>query len=389
MNMYRHPIILLSLSFFLMSGCIERYYPDENELRTGTLVVVAHLNNMPGEQSVFISRSSTLLYPEYDPLSGCYVELMASDGTLKEFTESKPGEYTSYLDGQFIVTGGEYCLVFITPDGDRYESVFEKLHPAPEIESVYYEREDHPTTDRDHTEEGIQFYVDFQIDKKSGQYLRWQLIETYEIHNPEHETQIFDVDRVMKPLPDTSSWRTCWITLEIPEIFTMDLLHVEGDRYRQKPLNYVSSETRGLHYRYSLSVRQMALSKEAFWYWNELGKNLQSQGSLFDAQPSLTPSNICNVDDESEKVIGYFSISGVSQKRVFAEKMPDLKFNVNPTFCDPQAYPQFLFFFPDQYLPVYLSTAYVDGFTKTGEVNKECADCRVYKGSSHIIPDFW
>jgi hypothetical protein len=373
----------------MLSGCIERYYPDEDELKTGTLVVVAHLNSLPGEQSVFLSRTSTLLYPEYDPLSGCYVELMVSDGTSKELEESRPGEYRGHLDATFLRTGAQYRLIFITPGGERYESEFETLHPASEIDALYYIREDHPTADPDHTEEGIRFYVDFEIDKESGQYLRWQLFETYEIHTNDNEALIFDVDRVMKPLPDTSSWRTCWITQENPEIFTMDLLHVEGDRYRQKPLSYVSSETWRLRYRYSLLVRQLSLSKTAFWYWTELGKNLQSKGSLFDTQPSLTPSNICNLNDEEELVIGYFSISGAVEKRIFVDRLPDMKFHVSSTYCAPQAYPQFLYFFPDEYLPVYLTTGYVDGITKTGEVNKECVDCRAYKGSSHKPPDFW
>jgi hypothetical protein len=386
--MRKHPVFL-SIALFILYGCIERYYPDEDELSTGTLVVVAHLNSIPGLQSVFISSSSTLKYPHYEPVSGCYVELISSGGAGRELEEYRPGEYSSYLDDKFLVSGESYSLIFITPDGERYESEYEKLHPAPEIDSFYYIRENHPTADPDHTEQGVQFYVDFEIDKESGRYLRWQLIETYEINNPEHENQIFDVDRVLKPLPDSSSWRTCWITLEIPDIYTMDLLQVEGNRYRQKPLNYVSSETRRLHYRYGLLVRQLALSREAFWYWNELGNNLQSKGSLFDTQPALTPSNICNVNDDQDLVIGYFSISGASEKRIFVEKLPDLDFYVSPTFCDPQAYPQFLFFFPDQYLPVYLSTAYVDGHTKTGEVNKECVDCREYKGSSNILPDFW
>ncbi len=107
----------------------------------------------------------------------------------------------------------------------------------------------------------------------------------------------------------------------------MDLSNVEGDLYKKAPLNFVSSETRRLHYRYSLLVRQMALSKKAFWYWDELAKNLQSKGNLFDTQPSLTPSNICNVNDEDELVIGYFSISGATEKRIFVEDIPDLEVN--------------------------------------------------------------
>ena len=164
---------------------------------------------------------------------------------------------------------------------------------------------------------------------------------------------------------------------------------MEGKRYKRLPLNFVNNETRRLHIRYSLLVRQMALSKEAFWYWNELGKNLQSMGKLYDTQPSITPSNICNVDDENELVIGYFSISGASEKRIFVKNVPDLKFHKDPLYCAPGAWPRFLRYFRADYLPVYLTKGYVDGSTKSGEVNKECVDCRAYKGSPHIMPEFW
>jgi hypothetical protein len=387
--MQKHPIILLSIALFIFSGCIERYYPDEEELKTGTVVVVAHLNNLPGKQSVYLSRSTTLQYPEYNPLSGCYVELMASDGTVREFHESEAGEYSCHLDEQFLRIGEEYCLIFITPDGERYESEFEKVYPAPGIDSLYYVREDQPTPDPGIVEEGIRFYLDFEIDKDSSKYLRWHLTETYEIHNPEYSMQIFDVDRQLKRLPDSLSWSTCWISLDITDIYTKDLSEVEGDLYKMNPLNFVSSGTRRLHYKYSLLVRQMALSKEAFWYWDELAKNLQSKGNLFDTQPSLTPSNICNVNDEEELVIGYFSISGATERRISVEEISGLNVNRNELYCDIGEWPRFLWYFRTEYLPVYLATSTINAVRKSGEINKECADCREYKGSSNMKPEFW
>ena len=61
----------------------------------------------------------------------------------------------------------------------------------------------------------------------------------------------------------------------------------------------------------------------------------------------------------------------------------------DPGYCAPGDYPRFLYYFHLEYLPVYLATAKVDGKRKTGEVNKYCVDCREYKGSSHIKPEFW
>lgn len=376
-------------AFALLSGCIEEYYPDDEVLKIGTLVVQAHLNNKPGEQTLVISRSSTLVYPEFDALTGCHVEVLNKDGDSREFKESEPGNYIFNHDDIFFRNSEEYRLIFVTPTGKQYESEFEKLHPAPEINSIYYIRENHPTSDPDEIEEGVQIYTDFEIEKESGRYLRWKVTETYEIHNPEYQAKIFDLDRRLKLLPDSSSWRTCWITLDVPEIFTLDLEHVDGITYKKMPLNYVNTETRRLNIKYSILVEQMALSQSAFQYWNEQAKNSQSGGSLFETQPALSPGNICNVDDENELVIGFFSVSGVTEKRIFIEDVPDLKTQKDPSYCAPGEYPKFLYYFRPDYLPVYLALVVEDGTLTFGEVHKFCVDCREYKGSSNLEPEFW
>jgi len=389
MSRYKLFKYLIVPAFILLAGCIEEYYPDDEVLKTGTLVVQAHLNNNPGEQTLVISRSSTLVYPEFDALSGCYVEVANREGDSREFIELLPGHYVFNHDDNFFRNNEEYRLIFLSPAGKHYESEFEKLHPAPDIESLYYMRENHASSDPDEIKEGVQFYMDFEIEKESGRFLRWQVTETYEIHNPEYEALIFDLDRQLKVLPDSSSWRSCWITLNVPEIFTLDLKDVEGETFRKMPLNYVNTETRRLNIRYSILVEQMALSQSAFQYWNEQAKNSQSGGALFDSQPALSPGNICNVDDENELVIGFFSVSGACEKRVFLTDVPGLKTQKNPSYCAVGEYPRYLNRFHLDYLPVYLALEVVEGYRRYGEVHKYCVDCRDYKGSSHIKPEFW
>jgi hypothetical protein len=370
-------------------GCIKDYYPDESELKTGTLVVQAHLTGITGEQSVRISRSATLVYPEFDPVSGCHVEVESLSGDSRGFEEKDQGIYTGNFDPHFFKSGDSYRLSLITPDGEHYLSEYEPLYPSTQIDSLYFLKEEQGTRDPENTEEGIQFYIDFKIEKNLGRYLRWQLIETYEIHNPENDAWIFDVDRRLKELSADESWRTCWITNEIEDIYTQDLGNVEGETYRKRPLNYVNTSTRRLQIKYSLLVRQLSMSKSSFTYWDELAKNMQSNGDLFESQPALTPGNICNVHDEQELVIGYFSMSGVSEARVFVSDIPGLKVAKDPAYCAPGVYPDYLQMFRVEYLPVYLAEEYVDGVRNYGEVHKYCVDCREYKGSSHVKPDFW
>lgn len=381
-------IILLPLT-----GCIEPYYPAEDELKTGIVVVNAHLTSKPGLQFIELSRSSTILFPKYDPLPGCYVKVESQEGDFSEFEETDPGKYRCLLDEDFLGYQQEYRLVFITSDGYEYESEWEMLHPPVGIVSVYWNLEYHPTADQEVTWEGVQFYLDFEIDKESSSYLRWEVDETYEIHNPEYKSFVVDGDRKVKAMSDSSLWRTCWITREIPRIYIKDLEPVEGEIYRRMPLNYVNCATRRLNHRYSILVRQLSLSKSSFNYWKKLEINLQSNGGLFDQQPMLTPGNICRVSDQEEVVLGYFSISSVTETRVFLDSIPGLKLRDDPENCYPGELPAMFYYivlnYPPNQPPIYLSLAYADGGQTFGMVEKQCVDCREYKFSSHIKPDFW
>jgi hypothetical protein len=379
----------LSILMMCLYGCIEQYYPGEEELKTGTLVIIANLAGKPGNQSIQISRSSTISYPTYDPVMDCYVEVIREDGETAVFSEWNPGYYHGDIGAEFLENESYYKLLVITAGGNQYESGYEQLHPPVEIDSIYWEREDKQTADADLVLDGVQFYLDFEIDTSACTHMRWELEETYQIHNPEYTSYVFGKDRRFMEVPDSSSWRTCWITLGIPQFFTLDLKLMDPGSFREMPLNYVSSETRRLHIRYSLMVRQFSISESAFFYWDELRKNLQTRGGLFDKQPALTPGNICNVEDEKEVILGYFSISGVSEKRVFVDRIPEMNLKPDPEYCYPGDYPPGLFYFPSSYLPVYLSRVFIEGLEYRGEVNKYCVDCRAYKGSSHRKPDYW
>jgi hypothetical protein len=70
---------------------VESYYPDEDDLKTGTLVINAHLTNIPGEQVIEISRSAGLTFPSLDPVSGSLAEVIREDGEFMEFLEFSPG----------------------------------------------------------------------------------------------------------------------------------------------------------------------------------------------------------------------------------------------------------------------------------------------------------
>ena len=390
-------IIGPGILMILFVGCIERYYPEEDDMRTGTLVINAHLTNRAGEQVIEISRSAGLTYPFFDPVSGSLVEVIREDGEFREFLEFRPGYYKAELDETFLQTGASFMLHVSTPDGNEYESRFEMLRPVPAIDSIYYLVETNSFASESDSISGIRFYMDFTYDDEDYEYIRWDLIETYEYHNSvDLEYYFLDLDHRVKLAPDTSIYQICYITNELFQIHSMSLAYLDFGIYIKKPFTFVPNiqQEQKLHHKYSLLVKQYSLGEEAFYYWNELKKSSQEQGSLFDRQPALLKSNIRNVNDENEYVLGFFSMAGMVKKRAFAIEPDGLDRSPYINHCYPREHPsgmnEVLFMVGGYYrfdpAPMY--------FTKWGSapivrMNKACVDCREYKNSTHIPPDFW
>jgi len=64
---------------------------------------------------------------------------------------------------------------------------------------------------------------------------------------------------------------------------------------------------------YSIEVTQYALTPEAFTYWELLKKNTEQLGSIFDASPSSSLTNIAAINSK-DLVIGYVSVSTTTKK---------------------------------------------------------------------------
>lgn len=380
----------MALSICCLSSCIERFYPDVNTETSGLITINAHLTDHPGIQFIEISRSVPLIYSKFDVLPGCYVLLLREDGESREFFQSGPESYYgAELDQEFLQTGMSYHIEVITPDGEEYHSDFDKIRPAPEIDSIYYHVEKAAFSSSSDTLEGIRFFIDFTYDDAAYEYIRWELTETYEFHNPVMEAFVWESRRSYYRIPDEDRYYVCYISHDLQDIHSMSMEYLDQGIYIKKPFTFVPNiqNEQKLFYKYALEVKQHSIGPESFFYWNELKKTSQEQGSLFDSQPALLVSNICNINDDTERVLGFFSMSGVKTVRGIAENLTELDLTPNKYYClpvdkgpggyDPASYPTF-----------YARATY-DGVTVTAAVNEHCVDCRAYVGSTHIKPDYW
>lgn len=388
-SLVRQILILSVITLASLSGCVERFHPNDLYLKEGLLVINAHMTDKSGTQTIEVSRSSHPESPTFNAETGCYVLLIREDGESREFNDSgQPGYYTAELDSSFLRAGLMFQVQVFTEDGNEYHSEFDQIRPVPTIDSIYYKVEDMIFTGEEEPIPGIRFYVDFTYDNDAYEYIRWELTETYEFHNPDMEAYYYPNRWRRYLLEGEDNPRICYITRMVPtthSISTMDL----GYGPFSKAFDFVPNDwnEQKLCFKYSLLVKQYSLGPEGYHYWNELSAMRQGQGTMFDKQPALLQSNICNIEDEEEKVLGFFTMSSVQEIRGFAEDIPGMDTEPNPYYCLPVCSGPGCG--SPQTFPAYFARATYDGETVYAQVNKHCVDCREYKGSSAIKPDFW
>ena len=373
----------------LLTSCVERYHPDELYLRDGILVINAHITDEVGTQTIEISRSSHIEIPGFQAEENCLVNLLREDGESRLFDSGeRPGFYTAELDADFLRLGMLFQLQVMSDDGNEYHSDFDKIRPVPAIDSIYYKVESMTYTGEDEPVKGIRFYVDFTHEDEAYEYIRWELTETYEFHNPHMDAFVYYNRWTRRPLEGVDNSRVCYLTHDLPAVHSLSTKPLSFGPY-SNAFDFVPNDEfeQKLKHKYSLLVRQYSVGPEGYHYWHELGANRQEQGQIFSKQPALLQSNICNIEDENEKVLGFFSMSGVQEARAFAVEIPGLDRSLNAYYCLPvdkgpgSGTPTSF--------PAYFARATYDGATVYAVVNKHCVDCREYKGSSEVKPDFW
>ena len=280
--------------------------------------------------------------------------------------------------------GFSFRVSVITPDGKQYYSQYEKLTPCPPVGNIHYDIQSHETSDPDVTEDGVQFYVDFNGQGDYGNYYRWVVEETYEYHSTWPITRYTDNTGTHKLYKADYSFFTCYKTDDIQDIFILSTKGLDKNRYQNYPLNFVNDHTQRLMYKYSLLVKQYSISESAYNFWKKLRENNKESSGLFAKQPSQVNGNIYNPNDTTEVVLGYFGVSSVTTRRIMVPAV-GLKFN-DVTFCHVTKPPPGPL--PEE-RPLYWALGVDgDGMTFWGYADQECFICTLLGGTTEK-PSYW
>ena len=296
-------------------ACIDPVDLGVSEL-SSFLVVDGLITDQAGPYQVKLSLSGSLDTTGFIFVEGAIVQIEEEGGVLETLNEVATGIYQSAENGIRGTVGKRYKLHIQLPEGEQYASDWQLLKAAPPIEELYFqfERRDRPDG---RLERGTQIYLSSADPLGRTQFYRWDWEATW-LHVAPFSSGLKFLGNDEAEFVGANS--VCYNTTLNTSIQIGSSLSNSRDQISDFPLLFVSTFGQELMFRYSILVKQYALTEEEYFFWRNLEEANENSGSLFDRQPQSTTGNVFRLENADEPVLGYFSASGVSEKRLFIDR---------------------------------------------------------------------
>lgn len=302
--------LLVFLLGCMLNSCVEPYEFD-TETFESALVVEATITNEVRIQEVHLSRTYSLDNNGPVAESNAEVRIVDNASNLFNFVESTPGKYIS-VSPFAAVEGRDYTLE-INVGGRSYTSIPARISGKSEIEDLY------PVTNTtSQGGPGVAILINSIGRGENSGYYRYEYIETFKIQSPFFKSMdIISNDGGVDIVPKAKEEYTCFRTENSHDIILGNSTSLSEDRLEGKMVRFLSEEDPELAHRYSILVRQYGLSREAYAFYENLKELSESESLFSQIQPGFLEGNVYSEENREEKVIGYFNVSWVEEKRVF------------------------------------------------------------------------
>jgi hypothetical protein len=282
-----------------------------------------------------------------------------------------------YTGKTAISPDDKYKLNITTQDQRKYSSDFIDIQEAPPIDSVYWV----PSPN------GVALYVDSHDPNGSTRYYRWTFDETWKFRTPYLAYKEL-INGQLIDVPPANN--ICWKSSSSAAILVYSTVALSQDRVSKFQVNFLPKGIQKLSAKYSIYVHQRAMSANLYNYWLQIQTKTENHGSLFDVLPTQIIGNVHSDTDPSEAVLGYFSGSTVTDKRIFIDtlalpvylqRLPDYYDCPNDSIHlkDLSSTPDGTLFYTNW------GMRHIEGYITT---SKYCMDCRL-SGGTTTPPGFW
>ena len=385
--MFNNPInkILFFLSFILCAtSCVEPIELESESSFKNMLVVEGIVTDELIRHQVKLTRTYPLEEAHASVESNARVSVIENGGREFLFQEEEPGIYVSVQEFK-AEAGNNYVLRIVTADGNTYESDPAALVPsAPigDVEPVFVSNDDGST--------GVAMVLEGTENQGEASFYRYTYEETFKVVSPYFKYYDFEIqgDTIIA-VPKMREEYICYRTEISQEVVIANTGFLSEDKVNGLMVNFIEKGDPKMSHRYSILVRQYGITPEAYRFYETL-KNLSESESLFSQiQPGHIPGNVHSLEDSSENILGFFSVSQVSTKRAFFSFSDFFDKNLTrPPFiapCEPVKYPLDL--------TIQLlregSVKYFNHDPAAGNsvIRSACVDCTL--SGTNVVPEFW
>ena len=386
----KHRLYLLILLFGSFLGCRDPYEPPEIT-EFGELVVIdANVNGTTGEASVVLSTSRSLNGEDtVNYISGADVYLQTEAGTIYDLQASENGTYRA--DNVLLQFGDKIRLNVSVNENRQYVSDFEEYIRTPEIDSVTYRAD----------ADGVEIFVSTQDPNNNTLYYKWDYFETWIFSAAYESPYVYETNEegnlilgtiTNRDPAEVDSMRYCFKDYISKEIIVGTSDNLAQDIISNRKVFDAGYEEGKFQYRYSVQIKQNALTKRSFDYWTNLSAITEGLGGIFDTQPANFESNIRNSTNPEEDVLGYLNVFSETEKRIFIDATDVPEHRTSETLSDICTSEDLLERDPDtggSPLSEQINGRYVivEKEASAEVANPKCCDCRLT--GYYERPEFW
>ena len=369
----------------LLIGCKERFEPNLPIVPQGYLVVEGFINAQ-GPTQIKLSRTTQLDQKNiFKAELNAAIKIEGDDNSSFNLSALPGGLYSGTAS---INAQRRYRLRIRTKDSKEYLSDFVAVKITPPIDSVSWQEEDR----------GVQVYISSHDPQNKTIYYYYDYDETWEI-NSAYPAE-YMVDRILprqilirQTTPSDPQIFYCWKYDTSKTILLGSSAKLENDIIHKQPILLIPTKDERIGVRYSIQVRQYALDKDGYQFMEQMKKNTEALGTIFDPQPSLLKGNVHSLSDPNETVIGYVSANTVQQERIFIsrQQLANRGFSVYE-MCDTVRVPNNYDSLANHIPPRWPHYGIFVGFSMVPThyliSDARCVDCRL-RGGLNVKPSFW
>jgi hypothetical protein len=314
---------IIILFAIILIACKKPYYPPETTVNYNYLVVEGVINSGADSTIIKLSRTVTLSAKNtFNPELHAVLTVEGDQGNSYPLTETTGGSYVS--PGLNLDNTHNYRLRIKTVNGEQYLSDYVAVLNSPQIDSVSYKTDN----------KGVNVFVSTHDPKNATRYYRWDYNETWSYNSAFFSYYKSNGDTVL-PRTLNDLVYSCWRSSDTSSTIVLsNSTKLTNDVIVNFPLTSIGGTDERLGSVFCIQVLQYALTPDAYSFWQNVQKNTQQLGSIFDALPSQLNGNIHCISNPSVTAIGYVSLGAVSSTRFFI-------FNHNLPAYGPIIYPAY------------------------------------------------